>query len=112
MAGKMNKWTRFSSLFIVDLLTLVIIATDSPRCFDGEIIAHFSAYSPVLRFQGDNLLFDIAFWWQRKGVSARQLTAVSAGRTLDAIPSGGDGNSAPRSDGTFLATSPSPEGAP
>ncbi|AVE57810.1 MULTISPECIES: cellulose biosynthesis c-di-GMP-binding protein BcsE [Citrobacter] len=66
---KMNKWTRFHhcSLLVINP------GNNNDKQFSllmGEYRSLFGLAS--LRFQGDQHLFDIAFWCSEKGVSARQ----------------------------------------
>lgn len=74
------------------LLTLVIIAINSPRCWWASI-AHFLA-SPVYVFRATNICSILPSGVTKRRQRPTAVIAVSAGRTLDAIPSGGDGNSA------------------
>lgn len=69
MAGKMNKWTRFHhcSLLVINPCNN---SDKQSSLLMGEYRSLFGLAS--LRFQGDQHLFDIAFWCNEKGVSARQ----------------------------------------
>ncbi|EDZ0855716.1 cellulose biosynthesis protein BcsE, partial [Salmonella enterica subsp. enterica serovar Anatum] len=66
---KMNKWTRFHrcSLLVINPCNN---SDKQSSLLMGEYRSLFGLAS--LRFQGDQHLFDIAFWCNEKGVSARQ----------------------------------------
>lgn len=65
----MNKWTRFHhcSLLVINPCNN---SDKQSSLLMGEYRSLFGLAS--LRFQGDQHLFDIAFWCNEKGVSARQ----------------------------------------
>lgn len=69
MARKMNKWTRFHHCTV-----LVINPCNNSDKQSSLLMGQYRSLSGLasLRFQGDQHLFDIAFWCSEKGVSARQ----------------------------------------
>lgn len=70
---KMNKWTRLHHCSVVVLNP----GNNNDKQFSLLMGEYRSLYGLAsMRYQGDQHLFDIAFWCNEKGVSARQQLTV------------------------------------